>query len=315
MSDLTNSITKWVEKIKQSRESLTESTLKTYQTRLKKLLVLNEKSDPTFLKTIPAEEELKLLEESGISKSMKNNLLTIILVIGEIMKVNKNDMDKYKEVKKNGQISYMKESAKQQKNEKESENWISLKELKKIPEFWKRAFNKTNEEKKLFSLYWLVSQLYVTASYLPPERGNIYIKMKYYKKDPKNDKENYFVDGARKYFIINDFKTVKALGSQKISIPKNSKIVKALQAYRLYNNTDNFIVNPINNKPFTSPRFTEFLQKVFQRTGKKISSTMLRKIFISNYYKDDKSLKQRNKISKLMLHATKTAQTVYEKKD
>ena len=40
----------WVEKIKQSRGSLTASTLKAYQTRLKKLLMVNEKKDPLFLK-------------------------------------------------------------------------------------------------------------------------------------------------------------------------------------------------------------------------------------------------------------------------
>ena len=138
--------------------------------------------------------------------------------------------------------------------------------------------------------------------------------MKYTKTDPDNDNNNYFVDGEKKQLFLNDFKTVKTLGRKVFKIPKNSKIIKALNAYRLYNNTEYFLINPKNDKPFTSPRFTEFLQSVFEPTGKKVSSVMLRKIYISDFYKNDKKIKIRKNLANKMLHSSNTAQSIYEKK-
>jgi len=305
---------KWVEKIKQSRENLTASTLKTYQTRLKKLLKVTKKKDPTFLKSMGAEQVIKILNENDLSQSMKTNILTIILVLGSIMKLDEEKLKIYKEEKVKYQVKYFTKQQEQKKDIKENENWVSVKELKKIPNYWKRQFEKSTKDKKINSLKWLVSSLYITANYLPPERGNIYIKMKYTKTKPDDDKFNYFLDGEKKELILNNFKTVKALGKKIFKIPKNSKILKALNAYRLYNNTNYLLINPINNEPFTSPRFTEFLQLVFEPTGKKVSSVLLRKIYISDFYKDDKSIKTRKKIASKMLHSSNVAQSIYEKK-
>lgn len=308
------SITEWVEKIRQAKPNLTESTLKTYQIRLKKLLTLTKENDLTFLGTMEAETVIKILKENGLSQSMKGNLLTIILVVGGILELDEDKMKIYKKEKLENQIKYMTKQQEQEKNIKENENWVDITDLKKIPNYWKRQFEKSTKDKKINSLKWLVGSLYMSANYLPPERGNIYIKMKYTKTDPDNDNNNYFVDGEKKQLFLNDFKTVKTLGRKVFKIPKNSKIIKALNAYRLYNNTEYFLINPKNNKPFTSPRFTEFLQSVFKPTGKKVSSVMLRKIYISDFYKNDKKIKIRKNLANKMLHSSNTAQSIYEKK-
>lgn len=256
---------------------------------------------------------IKILNENGLSQSMRGNLLTIILVIGGILEFDEDKMKIYKKEKLDNQIKYMTKQQEQEKNIKENENWVNITDLKKIPNYWKRQFEKSTKDKKINSLKWLVASLYMTANYLPPERGNIYIKMKYTKTYP-NDNNNYFVDGNKKQLLLNDFKTIKALGKKVFNIPKNSKILKALNAYRLYNNTEYLLINPKNDKPFTSPRFTEFLQSVFKPTGKKVSSVMLRKIYISDFYKDDKKIKTRRKLANKMLHSSSTAQSIYEKK-
>ena len=261
-----------------------------------------------------AEQVIKILNENDLSQSMKTNILTIILVLGSIMKLDEEKLKIYKEEKVKYQVKYFTKQQEQKKDIKENENWVSVKELKKIPNYWKRQFEKSTKDKKINSLKWLVSSLYITANYLPPERGNIYIKMKYTKTKPDDDKFNYFLDGEKKELILNNFKTVKALGKKIFKIPKNSKILKALNAYRLYNNTNYLLINPINNEPFTSPRFTEFLQLIFEPTGKKVSSVLLRKIYISDFYKDDKSIKTRKKIASKMLHSSNVAQSIYEKK-
>lgn len=307
-------IQNWVEKIKQSRKNLTASTLKSYQTRLKKLLMVNEKKDPLFLKTTKPEEVIKNLKENGLSQSMKGNLLTVILVLGGLMEIDEDKMKIYKKEKVQIQVKYFTKQQEQQKDIKESENWVDIKDLKKIPTYWKRQFEKTTQNKKTNALKWLVSSLYMTANYLPPERGNIYIKMKYTQTYPQNDNKNYFVDSDKKQLFLNDFKTVKSIGKKIFKIPKNSKIIKALKAYRNYNNTEWLLINPKNDKPFSSPRFTEFLQSVFEPTGKKVSSVMLRKIYISDFYKDDKTIKTRKELAGKMLHSSNVAQSIYEKK-
>jgi len=307
-------IQEWVEKIRQSRGNLTVSTLKAYQTRLKKLLTVNKKKDPLFLKTTEPQKVVENLIENGLSQSMIGNLLTLILVLGNILELEKDKIDFYKKQKVQNQIKYMTKQQEQEKNEKEKENWVNINDLKKIPTYWKRQFDKSTQNKKVNALKWLVSSLYMTANYLPPERGNIYIKMKYTQTYPENDNNNYFVDSEKKQLFLNDFKTVKSLGKKVFKIPKNSKIIKALKAYRNYNNSEWLLINPKNNKPFTSPRFTEFLQSVFEPTGKKVSSLILRKIFISNMFKNDKTIKERKKIASKMLHTVNTAQSIYEKK-
>ncbi len=138
--------------------------------------------------------------------------------------------------------------------------------------------------------------------------------MKYTQTYPQNDNKNYFVDSDKKQLFLNDFKTVKSIGKKIFKIPKNSKIIKALKAYRNYNNTEWLLINPKNDKPFSSPRFTEFLQSVFEPTGKKVSSVMLRKIYISDFYKDDKTIKTRKELAGKMLHSSNVAQSIYEKK-
>lgn len=257
---------------------------------------------------------IKILNENGLSQSMKGNLLTVILVLTEIMGLDENEINLYKKEKVKNQVKYITKQQEQKKNIKEEENWVNINDLKKMPDYWKRQFQKSTKDKKINSLKWLVSSLYMSGNYLPPERGNIYIKMKYTKTKPDDDKFNYFVDGDKKELFLNDFKTIKSLGKKVFKIPKNSKILKALNAYRLYNTSEYLLLNPKNDKPFTSPRFTEFLQSVFEPTGKKVSSVLLRKIFISDLYKDDKTIKTRKKIADKMLHSSHVAQSIYEKK-
>ncbi len=276
--------------------------------------MVNEKKDPLFLKTTKPEEVIKNLKENGLSQSMKGNLLTVILVLGGLMEIDEDKMKIYKKEKVQIQVKYFTKQQEQQKDIKESENWVDIKDLKKIPTYWKRQFEKTTQNKKTNALKWLVSSLYMTANYLPPERGNIYIKMKYTQTYPQNDNKNYFVDSDKKQLFLNDFKTVKSIGKKIFKIPKNSKIIKALKAYRNYNNTEWLLINPKNDKPFSSPRFTEFLQSVFEPTGKKVSSVMLRKIYISDFYKDDKTIKTRKELAGKMLHSSNVAQSIYEKK-
>ena len=243
--------------------------------------------------------------------SMKGNVLTVVLVAGKILGLDEKTMKYYSNEKLKNQEKYLDSKNTQKMSDKEEENWVDLKTLKKIPDYWKREYIKSPSE--FNAKCWLVSALYVTANYMPPVRGNVFIKMRYYNEDPKEKGMNYFVNGENKYFVFGDHKTIKANGKQVTRIPKNSKILGALRAYRKYNDTDYFLLND-NEEPFAQVQFTRFLYRVFEKTGKKVSSTMLRKIFISDYFKSDKSKLNRQKLAKKMLHSVGVQALVYEKK-
>ena len=61
---------------------------------------------------------------------------------------------------------------------------------------------------------------------------------------------------------------------------------------------------------------TKYLIDIFSVLGeeKQISTSMIRKIYLSEIYKKDTSLKKRMRLAKKMGHDYKTAQLHYEKK-
>ena len=67
-----------------------------------------------------AETVIKILKENGLSQSMKGNLLTIILVIGEILELDEDKIKIYKKEKLDNQIRYMTKQQEQEKNIKEN---------------------------------------------------------------------------------------------------------------------------------------------------------------------------------------------------
>jgi len=70
----------------------------------------------------------------------------------------------------------------------------------------------------------------------------------------------------------------------------------------------------LNSKkePMTANGLTKYLQKTFAPTGKNISSSMIRHIFISDKFPAQN--KEKDAVSEKMLHSTEQ-QTLYSKKD
>lgn len=247
-----------------------------------------------------------------LSVSAQSNMLTIILLLTNIFNFDKEIYKIYQEKKKNINVAYFEKQSEQAKNEKESENWVDFKTLKKYPAYWKKQYMANKNEQNAFN--WFVSSLYIGFNYLPPRR-NIYNTMKYYVKAPINEKNNYFLDSPTlKQFVINDYKTSWKYGQQILKIPKNSQLLKALTAYRLYNKSSDLLLSPKSKKFLTSQLMTGALNRIFAKTGKKIGSSMLRKIFISHIYRNDKGKKYRGELARKMGHSSYISQLCYEKK-
>ena len=170
--------------------------------------------------------------------------------------------------------------------------------------------DKYEEQLNLYQLY-LVGLLYTE---LPPVRldysNMMLITEKDYKKLKEKDK-NYLVLVSRnkKYFSLGSYKTEDKYGVHIIEIPTiiNSVINKFLQ----HNTSGFFLVNTQRNM-LTDNGLTKLLNKVFAATGKKISSTMIRHIYLSGKY--DANQEEMEKDAAAMLHSVGTQQGVYVKK-
>lgn len=250
-----------------------------------------------------------------LNPSAKSNMLSIILVLMDFYKGNPALYEKlynfYLDKKMNSNKKYDEERMNQKKSEKESAKWVDLKQLKKMPDYWKRRFLKVKSE--THALYWLLASLYMTANYMPPRR-NIFASVKYFDTiPPKNTKGNYFVRNPRPRFVYQDYKTVSTHGKVEIKLPKNSRILKAIDAYRKYNSSEHLLLYK-TKKPFTTDQMTKALYEVFKPVGEGIGSSMLRKIYVSKKYEDQAELIKRTELAKKMGHSVNTQMIYYEKK-
>jgi hypothetical protein len=206
------------------------------------------------------------------------------------------------------------------KNEKESENWMDYEELKQysIKKYKELKLYKYNKDLYLENLKeCLVIFLYV---FLPPRRNDYkecyYITESKYKKLETKDK-NYLVfvhKTNKQYFSFNEYKTYSTYGQQIIDV--ENKMLKNLLNKNRKMDTSNLMFSNENNNPMSSSEFTRFLNTAFLETGKKISSSLLRKIFISNQINIQKvknNIDKAKNIAYKMGHSLNTQQNIYYK--
>jgi hypothetical protein len=221
---------------------------------------------------------------------------------------------------------YDKKMSEQKKSDKESGKWVSMAALQKVRKKYGNAIKKlgynlksdtykAGKEKRHENLImkYLVSSLYL----LHPPRRNSYANMTMITSTElskeKKESNNYLVIVSRnnKYFHFADYKTSKTYGEQKIPLSKELNTVVNL--WRNYNKTDHFLVDTRGN-PMTKNGLTKFLYQVFAPTGKKISSSMIRHIYLTDKYGDESSYKEKKKDADSMSYSVGEQQKTYVKK-
>jgi len=309
-------------KIDDSR-NIKEKSLRAYMISLRKI---HEKLDTDaefdsidkWLIGKNIEKIITLLSEMKIT-TRKNYLAAVIVALT-------TDKDTYEEALKEYRKyldiivkEYNTQMKSQTKSDKQEENWVSMDELKDVVAGYKKQIRKldlTNKElwsNKEYNLYqqYLIGLLYTE---LPPVRldySNMFvIHEKDYKKLKDKDK-NFLVLVSRnkKYFSLGSYKTEDKYGVHIIEIPPviNTTINKFLQ----HNDSGYFLTNTQRNV-LSDNGLTKMLNRVFADTGKKISSTMIRHIYLSEKY--DARQDEMEKDSKAMLHSIQTQQNIYVKK-
>lgn len=309
-------------KIDDSR-NIKEKSLRAYMISLKKI---HEKLDSKdefddidkWLVGKNIEKIINLLSGMKIT-TRKNYLAAVIVALTTEKDTYEEALKEYRKYLDIIVKEYNTQMKSQTKSDKQEENWVSMDELKDVVAGYKKQIRKldlnhkelwSNKEYNLYQQY-LIGLLYTE---LPPVRldySNMFvIHEKDYKKLKDKDK-NFLVLVSRnkKYFSLGSYKTEDKYGVHIIEIPPviNTTINKFLQ----HNDSGYFLTNT-QRTVLSDNGLTKMLNRVFADTGKKISSTMIRHIYLSEKY--DARQDEMEKDSKAMLHSVATQQNIYVKK-
>jgi len=221
-------------------------------------------------------------------------------------------------MKRSGEVRA--EEGKNEKTDKQKENWLSWKEieerkveLKDEVEKMKKTIT-ANEYEKL--LQFVILSLYTE---IQPRRNQDYLDMYIVKKwNDKMPQDKNYLDMATKKFIYCKYKTSKKNGVQTHDIPES--LMEAINSYLKYHplwkglakrkaEPVKFLVLQ-DGVPMTAVNaITRILNRIF---GKKVGSSMLRHIYISDKYGD---VMEEQKADAVAMGHSVSQQRDYYKKD
>ena len=260
-------------RIREKRPSLAESSYKSYKSILtniyKKVYPSDEKID--ISKFDDVECFMKYLKEIPYNKR-KTILASLVVLTGkkEYNKLMMEDIHTHKSSEMN-----------QTKNEKQTENWLDFDEVQSVL---------ANQEKNAKTLYLKTVhsttdlqhiQNYIllcltSGVYIEPRRSIDWI-MKW--KNYDEEKDNY-IDMKKNLFVFQSYKTAKTYHRVEEPIPKKLKTI--LTKWFKVNPTE-YVLFDTKNSAISSSKITDRLNNIF---GKKISTSMLRHIFVTHRFGD-----------------------------
>ena len=307
--------------IKEERPNISESSLKVYTQNLKKLHKTIMKNDEIksldFLKDY--NNVIKTLSDKN-KNTMKNYLVAVVIILQSNKTKYENVIEQYQQKIKELQEIVNDNYDENEKSDKQEKNWINyneiLKLLRKMKKDTKELLEKdnlTNKEKDLIQQY-LVHYLYSGKSF--PIVRNDFAEMKIVNEGDKLDNDkNYFVIRKKglPYFQLNEYKTAKYKGEQIITV-KDIELRKLINKWAKITNSGYLLVNISNNTPMKSNAITKYLNKIYKKHfDKKISTSLLRSIYITNKYNGNLTQKQKKDLAEDMGHSKGIAETVYNK--
>jgi len=270
---------------------LSEGTIKLYIRNLEKL------NDGQLISFKFLNNVDKIIEKISKYKdnTKKSVLISIVSLLGccpddkKLVKLRKKYYDLM--INKSNEI---KENETDEPTDEQKANWISWEDVKSKFQELKSEVDKFKDNKRLSDnesdillMYFLLS-LYI---YNPPRRNKDYQFMNVVKKynDTMDDDINYLSYDDDK-FIFNNYKTSKKYGKQTIDIkPEQKECINLYLKFhpkilgKISKNTNTPLL-VIDGHPLVQVNsMTKILNKIF---GKRISSSALRHIFLSDKYKE-----------------------------
>jgi len=308
-----------IESQKDKRRS--EKTVNMYIANIKKLYKLlgndDEMEDLDWLTDV--EKVTDILSDKHFT-TLRNYLNSIIVSL-QVTEYPDELIKEYQSIRDEFNDKYIKENSTGVISAKQEQNFASMDEINNVIKEMKeeidskKLFRKdiTPKEKALVQMYIMIN---ILTQY--PFRNDL-AGMKFIKKKDFNNlsmedkkKNNYLLQDKNDfYFILNEYKTQAKYGEKKIKVEKNN-LPSLLRKYiPLLDNE--FLFTSSTGKPFSRNALTQILSKTFEKyLGKKISTTLLRKIYMSSKYQGTKE--EMEKDAEIMGHSKDVGQLVYTKK-
>ena len=310
------------EDISKDRPQLKTNTVKQYVVNLKKLQKIYDTDGYDFLKK-PDDVMDKISNLHYLSqRNMLNAVIVLLMALNhdkkhdelleEYGKLRDELNDKYSEEQKSGIIS-----------DKQSKNFATTEEIfemiNKMADDLKPLKKKTKDEitkkeMQLLQAYTLFN-IYARMPFRNDVAGMMAINQAQYKKLSEKEKKdnNYLVVPSKGniYFVLNKYKTSKKY--EELDLPIEDKDLRKILRYYLKMNGMGILFKTSTGKPLTRIELSKVLLKYSEKyMNKKISTTLLRKIYLSSKYGNMKE--ELEKDNKVMGHSKQVALDTYVKK-
>lgn len=296
MSEFRQSI---VQTIKEKRPNISQSSIRTYVSLLASLAKQMSGDNVPFFETNVA-EILKFLENKP-ARSRKTSLSALYILTG---------VEAYRKQMLEDCATTNIEYKAQAKNEKQKEGWQTVEDISKVYNGLKTTAaamlcGKTMMNYQTMMEFLLVCFLGsgISGTGIIPRRSLDYAVMKIRNFDP--EKDNYYSKGK---FVFNVYKTSYKFGRQVVEVPK--EVDAMLKRWVKLNETD-FMLFSSNFRPLSSSQVTRILNHAFG--GAKTSTDILRHIFLTEHYKDHKSILEMEQLAAQLGHSVGTSM-LYVKK-
>jgi hypothetical protein len=300
------------ERLREFKPDITNSTLDSYMLNLAKFeKILGEKLSPELFKD--AENVREKFEAEGYTQAtLKTKYATII----NYLKMYDEPYARYTEFCDIITGKLTKQQATMEKSDKESENWLTKQELldyleklkgdlPKIP----RSYGDLHRWMKYITLLFHINY---------PLRNELADAVITTSTDTSDQDKNYFVVNPRKKTVkavIQNYKTKKTYNA--IELDLIPSVANAFMKYYMFLNiykkseeiNNDWLLISKDGSKLTRNDFTRFVQSIFSFTDKTISTTMIRKIIVSDLY-DVKKMKD---LAGVMGHDIKTSIQYYAK--
>jgi len=307
-----------IDLIKKNRPNVKETTIKMYVSNLLKLMKLFDLEDLTFLKDInKVEDKLK-----NLHYTTRRNYLNAIIVY--LLAKDKEDklIEEYVDIRDKLNKQYEDEQATGVISDKQKENFVDISEINNmINEMNKEIKDKkirtketlTAKDKNLLMVYTLYN-IYTRIPLRNDLAGMIVINKREYNKltDKQKEENNYLVINKNNmYMVLNQYKTSSKYKELNIDIPKD--LERLLRQYIKINGMG-VLFKSSTGKPITRNALSQLLLKWSKKyMGKSISTTMLRKSYLSSKYGKMKEELEADNV--VMGHSKGVAMNTYIKKD
>lgn len=257
--------------------------------------------------------------DSLTSLHTRKNKITVLLVFAQTFDLKKSIIDDL--TKRMDALAGKVKSnyEKNEMNEKQKENWVSVADIDaKINEL-KNAIPKTPTERNYKDYYAVIRYLILLIHRNAPLRNDLADCQIYTDKPADMSADvNYLIvpKKGNAYLIMNNFKTKEIYKTNK-KINFSPLITSELRKYMplilsISSNHWLLVEKSNHDKPLSRNAFTKFFNKIF--APKKVSTTMIRHSVVSELYQvNADEYKDKQQLADVMQHSVNTAGLIYAK--